>query len=369
MRILHLAYEDPRQPGAGGGSLRTYEVNRRLGRRHEITALVSGYAGAHERIEDNVHYVPIGSRSGSKLDRMTYLATLCVSIHRYGKFDLVVDDFGPPFSVSLSPLFTGQPVIALVQWFFAKEMSKKYKLPFHWVERFGLRYYDDFICLSDWVGKILRTYRPDSYIETIPSGVDEQAFEIAPGMPQYLVYLGRLDIVQKGCDLLIQIMARLRDQLGDATPHLLMVGDGSDRERIKQLIASHGLEDHVSLIGWISGIEKFQLLAKAHALLMPSRFETFGVVAIEAQAVGAPVVAFDVGPLAEVCASGGGQLVPPFDVELYTQAVRDIIRQPELFSRLRMQGRRWAQQFKWDQIAERQEQHYLRTVFQHNQRR
>ncbi len=367
MRILHLAYEDPRQPGAGGGSMRTYEVNRRLGSRHEITALVSGYPGAKERVEDNVRYIPIGSRFGGKIDRLSYFACLGVAMQRHGQFDLVVDDFGAPFSVSLSPLLTKQPVIALVQWFFAKEMSEKYKLPFHWIERFGLRYYDDFICLSDWVGDMIRPYCPTAYIETIPSGVDEQVFEIKLETPKYLVYLGRLDMMQKGCDLLLQVMARLRSQLGTATPQLLMAGDGPDRDQIKQLIHEYQLDDQVSLIGWVKGAEKFRLLANAYALLMPSRFETFGMVAIEAQAVGAPVVAFDVGPLAAVCGSAGGLLVPPFDVECYSQKVREIIQQPELFNKLRAQGRLWARRFTWDQIADLQEAHYLRTIHKHDQ--
>lgn len=60
MRILHLAYEDPRQPGSDGGSVRTREINRRLAHDHEITAIVTAFPGARERIEHYIRWIPIG---------------------------------------------------------------------------------------------------------------------------------------------------------------------------------------------------------------------------------------------------------------------------------------------------------------------
>jgi hypothetical protein len=64
------------QPGSGGGSIRAREINRRLGGRHDITALVAGYPGAKPRLEDGVRWVPIGTRTGAKIDRLAYFALL-----------------------------------------------------------------------------------------------------------------------------------------------------------------------------------------------------------------------------------------------------------------------------------------------------
>lgn len=361
MRILHLAYEDPRQPGSGGGSVRTREINRLLGQRHEITCLVTGYPGAKERIEDGVRWIPIGTNSGTKLDRLSYTAALAGAVRGY-PHDLVVEDFGAPFSVGLSPLYTRRPVVASVQWLFAREMFEKYHLPFHWIEQAGLNLYRDFIAVSGWLSDVLLLRRPNATVEVIPNGVEDDAFAPVPGAPKHLLFVGRLDVAQKGADFLVEIMTRLVNLLGSRTPQLLVVGDGPDRESVRGLVAQHGLETMVEFRGRVEGPAKYRLMADSHAVLMPSRFETFGMVAVESQAAGAPVVTFDVGPLREVAGGGGARLVPPFDLDAFAAETATLVANPDLADRLRHQGRAWARRYRWADIAARQEAHYLRAV-------
>jgi glycogen(starch) synthase len=361
MRILHLAYEDPLQPGSGGGAVRTREINRRLSERHEITAIVAGYKGAKTRVEDGVRWIPLGLRAGIKLGRLSYFALLSAAI-RAQNFDLLVEDFGAPFSVGFSPLFTRRPVVASVQWLFASEKRAKYHLPFDWVEGTGLRLYDDFVVVSEWLADSLGQRRPNTKIEVIPNGVDVLAFSTPPLQPKHLLFVGRLEIQQKGCDMLLESIALVRQILGDQMPPVVIVGDGPDQPVLAQQVQRLGLSDRVAFRGRVEGEEKFRLMANAYALLMPSRWETFGMVAVEAQAAGAPVVAFDVGPLAEVAGPGGARLVTPFDLDAYAQEIAALVRSPRLFERLRNSGRKWARRYDWDQIAVQQEEHYLRAL-------
>lgn len=362
MRILHLAYEDPAQPGSGGGSVRTREINRRLATRHSITAITSGYKGARPRIEDGIHWIPIGTLLGTRVGRLSYFALLGWTIRQH-KFDLLVEDFGAPFSVGFAPLFTRKPVIASVQWLFAKQMREKYHLPFDWVERMGLSLYHDFISVSDWLSRDITARSSNTpHVETIPNGVDSLAFAVEPDRPQHLVFLGRLDIQQKGCDLLLDIFAIVHRTLGAQTPRLLIIGDGEDRLYLEQKVQQLGLFEVVTFCGRVEGIEKYRLLATAYAVLMPSRFETFGMVAAEGQAAGAPIITFDVGPLAEVVGGGGARLVSPFDLETFAQETVMLIQNEQLFDEIRTLGRNWAKRYDWDQIAVQQEQHYLRTL-------
>lgn len=363
MRILHLAYEDPAQPGAGGGSVRTREINRRLSARHEITAITSGYAGAAPRVEDGISWVPIGTCGAGRLDRLSYFALLAAAL-RGRDFDLLVEDFGAPFSVALAPLFTRRPVVASVQWLFAAEMRRKYGLPFDAVERAGLRLYHRFIAVSGWLADELRRRRPAAEIVAIPNGADPLAYAAAPAAPRHLLFVGRLDLAQKGGDLLLQSAAALRGLLGSRTPPLLIAGDGPDRGRMEQLAAGLGLGDGVRFLGRVEGAEKYRLMAEAHAVLMPSRFETFGMVAVEAQAAGAPVVAYDVGPLAEVAGGGEARLVAPFDVRAFAAAAADLVADPAAAARCREAGRRWARRYNWDDLAARQEAFYLEAIAQ-----
>jgi glycosyltransferase involved in cell wall biosynthesis len=361
MRILHLAYEDPGQPGSGGGSVRTRELNRRLGQRHDITAVAAAYPGARSRMEGGVRWVHIGPRVAGRTPRLAYFALLGIALRRY-RSDIVVEDFGAPFSVGLSPLLTRRPVVASVQWLFARQMRAKYHLPFDIVERAGIRAYGDFISVSDWLATEIRRRHPRALVETIPNGIDPLAFQTPSRVPTHLAFVGRLDIAQKGGDLLVGIAARLQALLGTAMPTIQIVGDGPDRARMEALVRAAGLDPVVRFLGRLDGARKFEAMASAYAVLMPSRFETFGIVAVEAQAAGAPIVAFDVGPLREVAGGGGARLIAPFDLDAFANETARLVSDPALRSALASSGRRWASRYDWDTIAERQEAHYVAAL-------
>ena len=361
MKILHLAYEDPRQPGAGGGSVRTLEINRRLARRHAVTALVAGYPGAQTRIEDGIRWVPIGTRTGTRFDQLSYFAALGPAILTHAH-DLIVEDFGAPFSVGMAPLFSRRPLVASVQWLFASEMQAKYRLPFDVVERHGLKLYRRFIAVSAWLGRDLLARRPGSVVDVIPNGIPDGAFQIPAQAPEHLLFVGRLDLHHKGGDLLLDSLALLRTQLQERTPRLLIVGDGADRAAMTARARELGLGDLVEFRGRVEGQAKFELMARAHAVLMPSRFETFGMVAVEAQAVGVPLVTFDVGPLAEVTGGVATDLIPPFEVSAFAHAVARRVLDPGGREARRVSGRAWARQYDWDALAALQEASYLSAL-------
>ncbi len=256
-------------------------------------------------------------------------------------------------------------MVASVQWLFAAEMRAKYRLPFDAVERRGLPLYDDFIAVSDWLAAQIQARRPAALVETIPNGVEALAFAAAAAPPSHFVFVGRLDIAQKGCDLLLESLAQCAAELGPALPPLIIVGDGPDQARLMSLVQSLGLAGRVEFRGRVSGAAKYALMASAHAVLMPSRFETFGMVAVEAQAAGAPVIAFDVGPLREVAGAGGALLVPPFDTAAFAAAMLSTLRAPDHLAGLRAQGRQWAQRYRWDALAAQQAAHYARAVARH----
>jgi glycosyltransferase involved in cell wall biosynthesis len=361
---LHLGYEDPAQPGSGGGSVRTYEINRRLSDRHDITILVAGYPGAKRRLEDGIHWEPLWPRTGKPIDRLAYFALLGPAIQCF-PHDLVVEDFSAPFSTAMSPWFTRKPVVASVQWMFAKQMREKYHLPFDYIEQQGLHYYRNFIAVSDWLSSIIQQRHPDAKnvnITTIPNGLAPEAFSVEISPPRHFLFVGRIDIQQKGCDLLIQIAERARRLLGDLMPPLLIVGNGPDQPALERQVQKAGLSDIVRFCGRIEGRRKFELMAQAFAVLMPSRFETFGIVAAESQACGAALIAFDVGPLKEVTGGTGAFLIPPFDVDAFVQEMARMVTDQKNLSPVGKQARQWARKYNWDLIALQQEAVYMQVV-------
>ena len=359
MRILHLAYEDPRRPGSGGGSVRTLEIDRRLAARHEVVALVAAYPGAREQVTDGIRWVPLGPALAGRIPQLAYFALAGLASRRPA--DVIVEDFGAPFSVALSPLFSRRPVVASVQWLFAREMRRKYRLPFDAVELAGLRAYDDFIAVSDWLADELRRRRPGASVETIPNGVDARAFSIPPKRPEHLLFVGRLDRAQKGLDLLVEAAAMAAEELGTAMPPLLVAGDGPDRADAEAWVEARGLGGIVRFVGRVEGPEKHELMASAHAVLMPSRFETFGMVAVEAEAAGAPIVAFDVGPLAGV-AGPAAVLVEPFRTDRFAAEIVGLVRDPGRRDAASREGRSWARRYDWDRLAAAVEAHLEATI-------
>ena len=126
-----------------------------------------------------------------------------------------------------------------------------------------------------------------------------------------------------------------------------------------------GIASLVEFRGRVDGMQKFQLMANAYAVLVPSRYETFGMVAVESQAVGTPVVAFRVGALSESTGTQGIHLVSPFDLQAFACTVADLIKNPENATNQRAARRQWATQYDWDYTATKQEKHYLAALEHH----
>jgi glycosyltransferase involved in cell wall biosynthesis len=135
----------------------------------------------------------------------------------------------------------------------------------------------------------------------IPKGVDPN-FPLLPKFDEFTVlYLGRL-VTSKGVNLLPQIYASANRRLGEL--RLLFAGNGP----LEYLFEKGGTGPR--WLGFVSGNEKAELLAKSHVVVMPSRRESFGLVCLEAMASGAPVISFDTpGPREYVINGFNGFLV------------------------------------------------------------
>ena len=101
------------------------------------------------------------------------------------------------------------------------------------------------------------------------------------------------------------------------------------------------------------GEEKARLLAGARVVAMPSRMETFGIVAVEAFAAATPVVAFAISSLRAVVPEGAGFAVPPFDVAAYAGRLEQLCTDPDLALAMGAVGREFAAGYDWDVLAAR----------------
>jgi L-malate glycosyltransferase len=109
----------------------------------------------------------------------------------------------------------------------------------------------------------------------------------------------------------------------DPSARLVIVGDGPQRKEIEDLVASHGLSDHVRLVGWVDDPTPYY--CRATALLFPSLSEGYGLAVMEARAHGCPVIMTDVGVASyEVPASQDVRIVSVGDADAFLSAMKSV---------------------------------------------
>ena len=204
--------------------------------------------------------------------------------------------------------------------------------------------------------------------DVLPAGVDTQLFrpmdreackrELGLEGKKVVLYVGRVEPI-KGLDLLLQAAAAIEDRRG---LRLVMVG-GKDGEpevgRLKQRAQEMGLAD----VAWFVGSVKQDRLPvfynAAEALVLPSYYESFGLVALEALACGTPVVASRVGGLPTFVRDGEtGYLIPWRSPDAFADRLEVLLRHPALRDSLGRAGRQKALSLGWDKLAERLEEKY-----------
>jgi glycosyltransferase involved in cell wall biosynthesis len=173
-------------------------------------------------------------------------------------------------------------------------------------------------------------------VRTIPNGVPDVELEPLPRpFPGPTVgSLGRLDR-QKGFDVLLRALAELPEA------SLVLVGDGPERPALEKQAAATGLTERVLFAGWQE--DPRRQLTTFDAFVLPSRFEGFPLSVVEAMLAGVPVVATDVGSVAESVREGEtGLLVPPEDPHALAAALGRVLGSSELGGSLGRRGRELA---------------------------
>lgn len=354
MRVLHCIYDDPRNPWVGGGgAVRVFELYRRLTDHVDVTVVTGSFPGARDEVIDGVRYRRLGARAPYAWSRLTYSAAATRLLAR-GDYDAAVFDFS---TYTLLRLPRDRPVgitvhhlserTALDRWghvagrvLAALELARLRRSRF-----FSATSRVMFDRLRELVG-------PAASIHPVQAGVPDHLFRLTRRDSGYVLFFGRMDWFHKGLDTVLDTFAAL----APAHPglRLKIAGRGRDSERVRRAVRALGMEARVDLLGAVSDEERDGLFAGAALMLMPSRFEGFGMAAAEAMAAGVPVVASGVGSLPEVVdPPHGGVIVPDHDPQRWAAAVDALLRDREARQRLSITARASAERFRWEQVADR----------------
>jgi len=207
----------------------------------------------------------------------------------------------------------------------------------------------------------------------IPPGVDTHHFYPIPqdeakeaiGIPtsdRVALFVGRIEPL-KGVDTLIRAMAIVRKTCKTfRCPHYLVIIGGDPEEdpeemsaemsRLQGLCQTLGLSEMILFLGKRGQMTLPYYYAAAEVVVMPSRYESFGMVALEAMACGTPVIASRVGGLAHLIQDGEtGYFVPSQDPEALAEKLRLVFVDNELRTRLGAQAASYARDFCWESIS------------------
>lgn len=353
MRALHFIYDDPGNPWVGGGgAVRVREIYRRISRADaDVTVITGNYPGARDEEVDGVRYRRVGARGPYAWSRLTY-AQAASKLLAHADYDVAVFDFS-----TYTPLRwpRARPVGVTVHHLSAATVHERWgRLAAAVLGRMELRTLRRarfFTATSRVMQEHLRSVLPaDAHIALVQAGVPDELFGLERRADDYLLYFGRIDWFHKGLDTLVEAIALVaRDRPGVL---LKVAGRGRDMERVRSGVQDANLHANVELLGAVDDAQRAALFAGARMLIMPSRFEGFGLAAAEAMAAGVPVIASDAGSLPEVVdAPKGGVIVPAGDASALARAIVELLDDVQRQARMTVSARASAQRFRWQHIA------------------
>jgi glycosyltransferase involved in cell wall biosynthesis len=231
------------------------------------------------------------------------------------------------------------------------------------VDEFALRSSQKIISISHWTKNILvaRGFRKN-IIEIVHPCLQPGFENKSPKThfteakaPLQLLTVSRLDPQEryKGHDHVLSAMGLIKQTRPEALPHYTIQGHGADRTRLEQLVFLGGLQEHVTFLDKLSSREELdELYRSCDVFVMPSRFgcwdgrwrgEGFGIVYVEAGALGIPSIAYDCGGVTDIIQSRkNGILVKPNDIEELSQTLLELYDHRERISDLGRQARETA---------------------------
>jgi glycosyltransferase involved in cell wall biosynthesis len=381
VKLLFCNYEYP--PLGGGGGVVMAALARQLALRHEVTVLTSRACGLPaESIEGGVRVVrvPVFFRSELAVanfpSMFAYLPTgfaRGLQLARRGAFDVINTHFVVP---------TGPLGQALARWHRlpnvlsvhggdlfdpSKRSSPHLHAPLRAAVRSMLRSADAVVGQSrDTVRHVTELYGLKRDVGLIPLGIERppavpHASRAAFGIPDsafVLVTIGRL-VARKATTRLIDTIAA--SALPDA--HLLIVGDGPDREAIVQRATQLGIADRVHLLGQVSDAVKNAALSVSDAFVTTSQHEGFGLVFLEAMAFGLPIVCYDRGGQTDFLKSGETSFVVRLNEEsAFTRAIVDLYSDRDGRRRFGDHNRALVENYFIDTCAQRYEEVFEEVV-------
>ncbi len=389
MNILQLCIRFP--PAPGGAENHVYHISKELiGRGHDVQVFTSdlytevpfvrldnpapSYKGVPVKrfksysLGGEMHYVFIPSMMRALLKEETDI----IHTHSYGYYQTTAGAFTKKLRempLVITPHF--HPSWSMWGGKRRKKLRKFYDGMFG---KSVIGSVDIVICHSRNEKELLSNFSlPDEKIRIVPAGVDFKSFETIPSPDRFrefynineriILYVGRL-ASNKGLKHLIDAMPNIISQFKDTT--LVMIGeDEGQRKMLEERAEKLNIKDKVVFTGHITDDELFRSAYSAcDVFVLPSEYEAFGLVLLEAMACEKPCVATNVGGVPEVLDEGKtGMLVEYGNSDKLAKAIIELLGDENKRKNMGRAGReRVKANFTWPNIVDQLERIYKDMV-------
>ena len=347
---------------SGGGAVRDFEVLRRFTRHADITLYTGRYPGFRNETRDGVRIRGLGFGGKNWLCRLTF--ALSANLRTLFDTASLIGNSASIYAPVLTGLLRPGRFYAVYHHHVGARSVEKFGAA-GWIPRLleavmircGKRYVISNATLAHKVARL----NPGAAVFTTFNGFDAALLTMVtpqplPAATPYILFIGRFDVYMKGLDLLIPAWAETAANLGI---DLVLAGRafGADLDKVRALIAAlpDSAREHVRLELNITEARKAELLAGCLFFASPSRFEGFGIAALEANAAGRAVLATDTDGFRDSLALGETALaIPVEDPAALREGIVRLTEDVGLRESLGHSGRERARAFSWDAIAEKE---------------
>lgn len=344
MRVLHVAQ------GAPGGIGRVEQLLAAVWLRDQRVSVTTIRRMAYPG------YLESPAATSQQVGLPRWVITILLSLLRHRPDVLILNHLNlSPVAVAYRLL---RPRGRLVAWAYGMEAWER---PSRW-QRLGLRLVDQVWSISDYTARRFTAVAgfPPERVVLVPLALTPERaaalsrkHETAANNNCDVLTVTRLSVRHgqgKGVDHLIEAMA-----LTGPRVRLIVVGDGDDRGRLEELAVAAGVASRVTFMGQTDDDTLIELYRSCRLMALPSLREGFGLVYLEAMTAGKAVIAARAGAVPELVRDGEtGLLVPYQDREALAAAIRSLIDDPALASRLGDRGRLRAEtEFGFERFAGR----------------
>lgn len=355
--IIFSTYDDIKNPYyAGGGAIAIHEVAKRLSKKYIVKVISWNHIGVSNEYIDGVNYHRIGNNFFGPQVSMALFQILLPFVIQKEEFDILFESFAPPFVSSFLKFFTSKKVYGVVHMLPAQDMLRKYKINiFDFFQRATLKLYDNFIVTSEHIKKTISKLNDSCSINVIGNGINTNKFH-ADFNKRSILFLGRIEVDQKGIDLLINVFEKISKKL-EYKVKLYIAGSGTQSElnKMNYLVSKSQYKNNIVILGRVTGKKKELLLKKSKIVIVPSRFETFSMTTLEAFSFGLPVVAFDIDGLSWAPKSAIVRCTK-FDLEKMADSVVEVIINEKKYKSMSISGKNYAKKYDWYTISKKYEE-------------